>query len=228
MMKQMKHVLITGGSDGLGKLTACKLKAAGFRVTILADKEDKLKAAAQEIGCDYVLADVSDAAAVKVAFQKAGDIDILINNAGLWIQGELEENDPDRIKRVMEVNALGPIYCTQAVIPQMKKRKTGRIINIVSGAGLNAKAERAPYHASKWALTGFTKSMQAELKSFGIAVDGLYPGAMSHTELFSAAGNTRDMSQAMDAALFADTIVYVCQLPPDIVASEFAIQSLSY
>jgi len=226
----MKHVLITGGSDGLGKITAQKLKTAGFNVTILADNEDKTKAAATEVDCKYVIADVSNAGAVKQAIetaQKTAPIDILINNAGIWIQGELESNDPDRIHKVIEVNTLGPIYCTQSVIPGMKQRKAGRIINISSQGGLYAKAERGPYTTSKFGLTGFTKAMQAELKPFGIAVDGFYPGAME-TTIFDKAGNKRDMSKAMDAAIVADALVYVCQLPDGIRVNEFGIESLRY
>jgi len=69
--------------------------------------------------------DVSDSIQVQKAIEEVGQIDILINNAGLWVQGPLEENDPERIKEVMEVNATGPILCARAVIPGMKKQKVG-------------------------------------------------------------------------------------------------------
>lgn len=232
----MKHVLITGGSDGLGKIMGQKLKEAGFTVTVLGKDEEKTKAAAEELGCSYVVADVSEHQQVRAAVEEAqktnGPIDILINNAGIWIQDALEVNDPDRIKRVMEVNATGPIYCTQAVIPAMKERKSGRIINISSQGGLNAKAERSVYTASKWALTGFTKAMQMELKPFNIAVDGFYPGAMQHpmqqADIFAKAGNARDMSKALDGSIVADAIVYACKLPDGVRITEFGIESLSY
>ncbi len=226
----MKHVLITGGSEGLGKVTAKKLKEAGFTVTILADNKDSTEAAARELDCHFVVADVSVAQAVKAAIdqaEKTAPIDILINNAGIWIQGELETNDPSRIKRVLEINTLGPIYCTQAVIAVMKKRRSGRIINISSQGGLYAKAERSAYATSKWGLTGFTKAMQIELKPYGIAVDGFYPGAMA-TAIFAKAKNERDMSKAMDPAVVADAIVYACQLPDGIRINEFGIESLRY
>ena len=223
----MKHVLITGGSDGLGKITAQKLLKAGYKVTILADHEDKTKSTAEKLNCSYVVADVADSKAAKQAIDKSGQVDILINNAGIWIQGPLEENDPARIKRVLEVNALGAINCTQAVIPQMKKRKTGRIINISSQGGLYAKAERGAYTTSKWALTGFSRAMQAELKPFGISVVGLFPAAMD-TAIFVKAKNTRDMSKALNPTLVADAIVYICNLPDGVNVTEFGIESLAY
>lgn len=226
----MKHVLITGGSDGLGKIAAEKLRDAGFAVTILGYNEAKTRAAAEQLGCDYVVADVADYNQVEAAINQAGQtapIDILINNAGIWLQGALDASDPARIRQVLETNALGTIYCTRAIMPAMKHRKIGRIINVISGAGLSAKAERAPYTASKWAVTGFTKCMQAELKPFGIAVDGFYPGAMD-TPLFGKAGNERDMSRALDPAVAADALVSICNLPDGVSVTEFGINALSY
>lgn len=224
----MKHVLITGGSDGLGKVTAQKLKAAGYRVTILAKDENKTAAVAQEIGCEYVVADVTDYEAVKSAISEAGEVDILINNAGIWLQGPFDENEPEKIKKIMEVNALGMMFAAHAVIPSMKQRKQGRIINVMSQAGLAAKAERVPYNASKWAVTGFTKSLQQELKPFGISVVGFYPGALSNEAIFEKAGNPRDMSKGLDLNTAADALVYVCGLPDDVNVPELGIESLNY
>lgn len=227
----MKHVLITGGSDGLGKVTAQKLRDNEYLVTILGQDELKTKQVAADLGCKVVIADVSDSKAVEAAFKKASEvqpIDILINNAGIWIQGPLEDNKPNRIQKVFEVNALGTIYATRAIVPEMKKRAAGRIINVISQAGLYAKAERSVYDASKWALTGFTKCMQLELKPFNISVVGLYPGAISHTSLFKKAGNDRDMSKALSPEIIAEGILHVCNLPEGVNVPEFGIESLYY
>lgn len=227
----MKHVLITGGSDGIGKVTAQKLKAAGFKVTILSRNEEKTRAAAAEIGCAYVVADVANYDEVEKAIgqaeEKAGQIDILINNAGIWLLGTLESNKPDEIHRAMEINALGTIYCTHTVMPAMKKRKGGRIINVISQGGLYGKAERGPYNASKWAITGFTKSMQDELKPFNVAVDGFYPGAMK-TGIFAKAGDTKERPNALDLPVVAEALAYLCSLPDGVSAPEFGLTSLSY
>jgi short-subunit dehydrogenase len=223
----MKRILITGATDGLGKAIARKLQAAGHTVIIWGRDEQVAQAAAQELGdCQYVFADVRDVQAVRQAVANAGDIDVLVNNAGIWIQDALETNNPERIKEVLDVNTLGTIYATQAVLPGMKQRGHGRIINVISQAGLIGKAERAVYSASKWAITGFTKSMQLELKPVGIAVTGLYPGAMN-TKLFERAGDpSRDTAMNPDAA--ADAVAYVCGLADDIDVPELGIQSLSY
>ncbi len=226
-----KHILITGGTDGLGKSTAKKLRQAGFMVTILGKDEAKTKAAADALKCAYVVADIADNGQVEAAIASAigqnGAIDILINNAGLWIQGALEDNDTDKMHQLIEVNVLGVMYATRAALPAMKARKDGRIINIISQGGLYAKGERAVYTASKWAVTGFTKCMQHELKPFNVGVVGFYPGAMD-TPLFDKAGNGRDMSKALDPEQAADALVYLCQQPSGVDIPEFGIQSLSY
>lgn len=223
----MKHVLITGGNDGLGKVTAEKLLKAGFAVTILGRDEARTKAATKELGCKFVVADVTDYAQVERAIAEAGDVDVLINNAGVWIQDALETNDPDYIRQTVEVNTLGPMFVTRAVAPGMKKRGGGRIVNVISQAGLTAKADRAPYNASKWAMTGFTKSMQHELKAAKISVTGFYPGALN-TRMFDKSGNSRDMSRALDPAIAADALAYICGLPDHVDVPELGIQSLEY
>ena len=94
-------------------MTAEALKEAGFTVTILSKDEQRTKTAAEEVSCEYVVADVSDSGAVEKAFNEAekinGQVDILINNAGVWIQGPIENDDPKKVKRALEVNTLGPI-----------------------------------------------------------------------------------------------------------------------
>ena len=224
----MKHILITGGSDGLGKVAAQKLQAAGHAVTILAKDESKTSAAATDIGCKYVVADVTNETAMKAAIAGAGQIDILINNAGVWVQGALDENSPESVRQVMEVNALGTMFATQFVLPSMKGSQAGRIINVISQAGLGAKAERVAYNASKWAVTGFTKSLQQELKPFGISVTGFYPGALNNDALFEKAGNPRDMSNGLDLGVTAEALVYICGLPDHVNVPELGIESLDY
>ncbi|HSD56380.1 MAG TPA: SDR family NAD(P)-dependent oxidoreductase, partial [Candidatus Saccharimonadales bacterium] len=153
----MKTVVITGGSEGLGKAIAKRLSPA-HNVIILARNEENLRAAAAEIGCDYKVCDVRNYEQVEKTIQTIGTVDCLINNAGIWLQGALDETDAGRIQEVLEVNTLGVINCTKAVMPAMKQQKSGRIINVISQAGINARAGWPVYIASKWAITGFTKS----------------------------------------------------------------------
>jgi NADP-dependent 3-hydroxy acid dehydrogenase YdfG len=226
-----KHVLITGGSDGIGKLTAKKLVGAGYKVSILSHDADKTKAAAKELGCQFVVADVAvgetAASAVKMVEDQNGPIDILINNAGIWLSRPIDEVTPDEMKRVIEINTLGTMYYTQAVSVGMKQRGRGRIINVNSQAGIYAHAKRSVYHASKWAITGFTKALQEELREFGVAVTGFYPGAMN-TQLFAKAHDTKDRSEALDPHAAADTLLYLCNLPDDVEVPELGLKRLSY
>lgn len=223
----MKHILITGGSDGIGKLAATKLQAAENDVTILGRDPIKTQSAAAEIGCKYAVVDVTDASEVQRVCSEIGQVDVLINNAGIWVEGPIDEMSLDGIHKTIDINTLGTIYTTQAVVAGMKQRSNGRIINIISQAGLYGRQNRSVYSASKWALTGFTQSLQEELKPFGIAVSGFYPGAIN-TGFFAKAGSNKDRSKALDPGFVADALVYLCNLPDHISVPEFGLTSLEY
>jgi len=224
-----KVVLITGGSDGLGKEIARVFKD-DFLVIILADKEEKLKKTAKELGVDYFVCDVSSYKNCEEIFNKIiqeyKKIDCLINNAGIWIEGFLEENEFEKIKKTVEINLLGSIYLTKLVVPLMKKQKSGDLIFINSQAGLNAKAKRSVYTATKWGLNGFAKSLQQELSSFNIRVFNVYPGKMK-TSLFEKAGVEKDLSNAFESKYLAKLIKEILLLPKEIVVSEFGIKNLN-
>jgi NAD(P)-dependent dehydrogenase (short-subunit alcohol dehydrogenase family) len=206
----VKTVLISGGSDGLGKAIAKQL-AAKYHVVILATNENRLRDVAAEINCEYYVCDVRNYEQVTSTIKKIGSIDYLINNAGIWLQGPLDETDPKRIQETLDTNTLGTIYLTKAVMPVMKVQKAGRIINVISQAGLNARAGWPVYIASKWAITGFTKSMQQELEPFGIGVTGLYPGTIN-TDMFAKAGVRKDVADALNPKEIAIAIEHILAL----------------
>lgn len=222
-------VLISGGSDGLGKVIA-KYLASNYQVVILSPTEEKLKKTASEIGCEYVVADVSSyknlTKAVGKVLEKFGRIDCLVNNAGLWIQGELDDNDPEHIRKVIEVNNLGVVLFSKAVIPQMKKQKKGLIININSQGGLYAKPERSVYSAAKWGVTGFTKSLQGELAKYGISVTGIYPGKMN-TKMFQKMGIQKDMSDALEPKEVARVVKFLLETDDKVNFPEIGIKNLN-
>lgn len=227
-MTDKKVILITGGSDGLGRAIAKRLNSQ-YTVIILSPTRDKLKKVASEIGCDYVTSDVSIygsvQSAVKTIKKKYGRIDCLINNAGLWIEGELDENEPRRMEEVAMVNFMGVIFMTKAVIPLMKTQKSGLVININSQGGLYVKPKRSLYTATKWGITGFTKSMQSELAPYGISVTGIYPGKMN-TPMFEKIGIKKDMSDAIDPDDVAKIVEFLLTLDPKIVLPEIGIKSI--
>jgi len=228
MLDKSKVVLITGGSEGLGYETA-KILAPGNSVIIIAENKSKLQKVAKELGCDFHICDVVDSKKVKETIKKVidkyGRIDCLINNAGVWCEGELEKNTEAQISKTLEVNVLGLILFTKELIPQMKKQREGLIINISSQAGLYAKAERSVYTASKFAVTGFTESLQLELKKHGIRVTGVYPGKL-RTQLFEKVGINKDLSDALEPVEVAKAIEFIVSLPATTVITELDIKSI--
>lgn len=223
-----KVIVISGGSDGLGYQIAKQLTPKNT-VVILSPSEEKASKVAKELGCDFVACDVSDYNQVETTINKVvskhKSIDCVVNNAGIWIQGGLEENEPENIKRTIEVNTLGTIYLTKAVIAQMKQQKKGLIINVISQAGLYGKEERSVYTASKFAITGFTKSMQPELAKYGIRVTGLYPGKLK-TKMFEKVGITKEMNDALDTKEVARTIEFILSCDDTTVFSEIGIKHI--
>ncbi len=219
-------VLITGATSGLGKETAKLLSLHGHQVVILAPDAKKVAAVAKSIGCVGLVGDIADVVSVHNAVaevvKKFKRIDVLVNNAGIWLEGELTTNDPAEIKRVIDVNTTGTILMTHAVVPMMKKAKQGLIINVISQAGLSAKPKRAPYYASKWALTGFTKCLQTELPAYGIRVTGVYPGFMA-TPLFETSGFKRKLDAALDPKEAAKAIAFVVEASPETHIPELGI-----
>ena len=224
-----KTIIITGGSDGLGKTIALDL-ASNNNVIILSENEEKIKLVSSEAKCEYYLCDVRDYEVVEQVvtdvISRFGQIDVLINNAGVWIQGELVDNDVDRIRQVIDVNLLGTINCTKAVIGSMKDKKEGMIININSQAGINYKAERSVYTAAKFGLTGFTKSLQAEVSKYGIRVTDVLPGLMK-TNMFSKANNDRDLNNGIDTLEVARVVRFVIDSPKDVFIPEIGIKNIN-
>lgn len=221
-------VVVTGGSEGLGYAIA-KLLSPEYKVLILGLDQVNLAKTAKELGCDFFVCDVSDNSQVETVvgtiIDKYHRLDVLVNNAGIYTAGFLEDCPPETIKRVIEVNTLGTMYMARAVIPQMKKQKAGTIINIISQSGLYAKPQSSVYRASKWALTGFTKCLCVELAPFNIRVTGVYPGEIQ-TNLFKNAGKDRDLSLALVPEEVAKTIKYLLSCPDDVNFPEIGIKSL--
>lgn len=225
----MNTIVITGGSDGLGKTLAESLSKQN-NVIILATNEEKLKNVANKNNCKYKVCDVSNYTLVENAMKEIineyGTIDVLINNAGLWIQEELDTNDSDRIELVVDVNLLGVINCSKAVIPNMKQNKNGLIININSQAGINHKAERVVYNATKWGVTGFSKSLQDEVAKYGIRVTNLMPGMMK-TDMFNKLNIEKNMDNGIDTREVARLIQFIIDTPKEVMIPELGIKNIN-
>ena len=224
-----KVILITGGSDGLGRTLTESLSQEND-VIILATNEQKLIEVANSNNCNYEVCDVSNYKLVEKSIKKIidnfGRIDVLINNAGLWIQEELELNDSGRINSVVDVNLLGVINCSKAVIPIMKNNKEGLIININSQAGINHKAERVVYNATKWGVTGFSKSLQDEVAKYGIRVTNVMPGMMK-TNMFKKMNIQKNMDNGLDTKEVARLIQFIIDTPSDVMIPEVGIKNIN-
>ena len=162
--------IVTGASGGIGEATARALHAAGYRVFGTSRRVRAASAAGIEyLACD-VTSDDSVQAAVGEVVTKAGRIDVLVNNAGVGLVGGAEESSVEQAKSLFDVNLFGVIRMTNAVLPTMRRQRSGRIVNISSILGLIPAPFMALYGASKHALEGYSESLDHEIRSSGIRV----------------------------------------------------------
>src|SRR5947209_4824635 len=180
-----KTILITGGTDGLGKAAALLLAERGYRVFAAgrsAEKRSALDCLAQEkkLPLETLELDVCDDASVQrgvqTALAKTGAIDVLINNAGVGYMAVVEELRLDDLKRQFETNLFGVLRVTQAVLPGMRERRSGRILMISSVAGIITPPTYGAYSSSKHALEGLSNALRLEMYPFGIEVILIEPG----------------------------------------------------
>ena len=179
--------LVTGGSRGLGLALARELAREGCRLAICARDEAELERAREELaraGAEVmaVPCDLRDegqvGAMVEAVTARFGRIDVLVNNAGIILVGPVEAMRPEDFARAMETDFFGVLYPTLAVLPQMRARRSGRIVNVTSFGGKVAVPHLLPYTAAKFAAVGFSEGLRAELAPDGIAVVTVVPGEM--------------------------------------------------
>jgi NAD(P)-dependent dehydrogenase (short-subunit alcohol dehydrogenase family) len=190
----MKTVLITGCSSGYGLATARHFHALGWNVvaTMRTPRADLLPASER---LRMLALDVTDAGSIAAAITAAGPLDALVNNAGIGVVGALEATPLSKIRAVFETNTIGTIAMTQAVVPQMRARRAGVIVNVTSSVTLAPMPLASAYTASKMAIEGFTGSLEHELAAFGVRAKLVEPGY----------GPTTNFAQNTDISL-ADTI----------------------
>jgi short-subunit dehydrogenase len=186
--------VVTGASSGIGEATARALARRGWHCVLVARREDRLRALAEEIGGEVELCDVADRAAVEATaarvLERHPAISLLVNNAGMPARGTYLKVDADLIQRVMEVNYLGGVWCARAFMPGLEAaaRAGGAdVVNLVSVAGTAAFAPAGAYAASKHAQLAFSRSLGAALRGSGIRVHSVLPGFVE-TEGFPQKG----------------------------------------
>lgn len=182
---QRPVTVVTGANSGIGRATAIHLAGQGHRVagTVRSiTKAEKLANMAAAAGVEVELfeLDVADDASVAAGFEEIlstmGRVDHLVNNAGVGGNAVAEECPPELYLSVMNVNLCGAVRCVQAVLPQMRERGSGTIVNITSVAGRIAALAQSPYVTSKWAFEGFSEGLAQEVAPFGIRVAIIEPG----------------------------------------------------
>lgn len=179
-MVQSKTFLITGVSSGLGRAFAAAALAEGHRVIGTVRRPEDARSFGASDGAVPLVLDVTDFAAipdaVRSAERQAGPIDVLVNNAGYGQEGVLEESSLDDLQRQFAANVFGPVALMQAVLPGMRARRRGHIVNVTSMGGFVGVPGVSFYCGSKFALEGISEALGKELAAFGIHVTALAPG----------------------------------------------------
>lgn len=215
-----KSVLITGASAGIGKIAARRLAEEGFNVYAAARRMEEMESL-KSSGVHPVRMDLTDSASIHLGLEEilsvSGGIDILINNAGYGSYGAVEDVPVDEGRRQFEVNLFGLAEVTRAVLPGMREKRSGRIINISSIAGRIHTPFAAWYHASKHALEGFNSCLRTEVSPYGIDVISVQPGpirtgwlAISESNLLKASGSG---AYAEEARAVADSFKQIFSIP---------------
>lgn len=226
-----KIALVTGGGRGLGE-AICRMLAEQGATAIVADiREELANKVALEIAADGGKAealrlDVSHANQVKETIRhiitKQGQIDILINNAGIDVTLPVDELAVPDWERIMAVNLSGPFIISKFVLPQMKQQQRGHIVNIVSTAAKRAWANASAYHASKWGLLGFSHALHVEARPHKIKVTAVVAGGMQTPFLLDRFPDI-DVNNLQDPKNVADTIRYVLMQPEETVIPEVMV-----
>ncbi len=188
-------VFITGASSGIGKATAEFFADRGWNVVATMRSPEKAGDIAERenvlaLACD-VVDEVSVQHAVTVAQEHFGKIDVLVNNAGYGLTGPFESTDEEHVRRQFEVNVFGVQRMIRAVLPEMRKRRDGCIVNIASVGGRMAFPLYSNYHATKWAVDGFSESVQYELAVIGVRVKVVEPGPVA-TDFYGRSMDVHD------------------------------------
>jgi NADP-dependent 3-hydroxy acid dehydrogenase YdfG len=172
----MTSVLITGASKGIGRGLAAEFAARGYRVIATARDPRTL----DDLDVDQRLSlDVTDAASVATAVAQAGEVDLLVSNAGVIFYSAVEAIPLDAFEQLLARNTVGALRVAQAVLPQMRERGHGRLLFMSSVAGRHVLGAGAAYAASKWALEAIVEGMAAEIEPFGLQAALLEPGPVS-------------------------------------------------
>jgi uncharacterized protein len=236
-----KVIIITGASSGLGATLAEKVAIEGAKVALVARSKEKLEKVKQNIESNGGVAVISICdirelsqvqKTVKDIISRFGQIDILVNNAGIWTDDDLEKGNPARRKEAFEINALGNIQFTDEVLPYFMDKNSGYIFNVISTSGVadipaGNNRDWQTYGATKWAMTGFTKTLRDKLQGTKIKVTGFFPGGFE-SNLYEKAGiqNPHNQPWMMKTEDVADVIVFALTRPSDVLMERIIVTKI--
>lgn len=227
-----RYALITGASSGIGKATALAFAKHGLNLVLLGRSQERLEAVAQEanqtgVTVKTLTLDLSAVEEVRSKIESAIQglaVDILVNNAGMGYTGDLFSTSLQDWQRVMDLNLTSVFQCIQAVLPGMRDRQQGTIINVASIAAHNAFAGWGAYSVSKAALVSLSKILAAEERANGIRVTIVTPGSVNtpiwDTDTVHA---DFDRTQMLTPDIVAQSILYTALLPPQAVIDELIV-----
>jgi NADP-dependent 3-hydroxy acid dehydrogenase YdfG len=234
-----KVAIVTGASSGIGESTAEALAAEGARVVLAARRAERLEALADRIDEDggealVVPTDVTEEddidALVEETTDEYGQIDILVNNAGVMLLEPLERADRSNLRQMVEVNLLGLMNLTHAVLPVMQSQDSGHIVNVSSVAGREASANSSGYNATKFGVNAFTDAVRQEVSAEGIRSTIIEPGAVE-TELATHIPDEQVIEQfaemdipVLDPDDIARSVVYATSQPQRVDVNEILIR----
>ncbi|MBU7583060.1 MAG: SDR family oxidoreductase [Nostoc sp. TH1S01] len=231
--KQKQRALITGASSGIGKATALAFAKAGIDVALVSRSLDKLEAvatAAKQTGVEakaYTL-DLADLPQVEAKItaiaQDFGNIDILVNNAGIGYTGNLSETSLEDWQQVININLTSIFECIKGILPGMRDRGTGTIINVASIAAKQTFAGWGAYCVSKAGLLALSQTLAQEERAHGIRVTAICPGSVN-TEIWDTdtVNANFDRSKMLTPEIVAQSILHTVLLPPQAVIDELIL-----
>ncbi len=231
MQLEGQVAIVTGAGTGIGRATAATLARQGAAVVAVARTAANLESIAAEIRAAggqalAVPTDVAEerrvARLVERTLAEYGQIDILVNNAGTNVRAPIHQIKTEDWRTILDSNATGTFLCTRAVVPYMMERKSGKIINVSSGAGKRGSATRAAYSAAKFGVVGFGQAVQADLKEYGITVSVVLPGPID-TPLRRRNVPGEDPAILIGPETVADVILFLATRPQNVVIPEVAI-----
>lgn len=170
----VRRAVITGGGQGLGAATAGRLRADGLEVVLVDVNPERLAETAAELGCDSHVVDVRDADAVEALAARIGDVDVVVNNAGIWHKYSLADSTQEQLRDVVDVNLMGVINCTKAFAPALVTGDQPCIVNLSSGAAASSSPNLGAYPATKAAVESLTRQWALELAP--VRVNAVGPG----------------------------------------------------